>query len=286
MKKTTLLLIAFISIIKTTTAQFTVWEDDFNDNDISDWTVHDTNGDGHSWQANQDFQVINGGQAAALNGDHAVMATYTIDVNTLESYTDYKPEWAISPAIDLSFYMGSTELTFNAQMAIFTGSKFNLDVYASTSLDTINFKKVAVVEIIGGINDEEAFRDYKVDLSEFVGEDEVYFAFVTIGDGPFGTGYEIDKVSISVEALLSTEQEALKNTKLVQNPVNNKLQLQFGTGIVAENTLVQLYDMSGKLLKKEPYKENGIAVDNLQSGMYIARITNRTASTTLKFIKN
>lgn len=285
MKKITLLLIAFISIIKTTTAQFTVWEDDFNDNDISDWTVHDTNGDGHSWQANQDFQLINGGQAAALNGDHAVMATYSIDINTGADYTDFKREWTISPAIDLSFYMGSAELTFNAQMAIFSNNS-NLDVYASTSLDTINFKKVAVVEIIASGNTDEAFQDYKVDLSEFVGEDEVYFAFVTLGRGGFGTGYEIDKVSISVEALLSTEEEALKNTKLVQNPVNNKLQLQFGTGIVAENTLVQLYDMSGKLLKKERYRENGIAVDNLRAGMYIARITNSTASATLKFIKN
>lgn len=288
MKKNILLLIAFIGIIGTVSAQFTVWEDNFDDNDISDWTIYDTNEDGQSWQANQDLQVDNTG-SAVLNGTHAVMAIYGLDFSTglpLGGGNGYNftKEWAISPAIDLSFYTGTTELTFNAQSAVYGGDR-DLYVYASTSSDTINFQQVGLVTIIRnppGTSDYQ-FQDYTVDISDYVGEDEVYFAFRTI-DNNYATGYEIDGVSISVEDL-AVDKIDQKETKLITNPIQDRLLLQLGTGLNAESTQVQLYDMTGKLIKKSQYQESGIVVNYLPAGLYMARISNGTTSTTLKFIK-
>ena len=47
MKKITLLALLFVASIGY--SQTVIWEDDFNDEDISDWTLYDEDGDANEW---------------------------------------------------------------------------------------------------------------------------------------------------------------------------------------------------------------------------------------------
>jgi Secretion system C-terminal sorting domain len=289
MKK--LLLFAFVAASVSANAQYTVWEDDFNDGEITDWTVWDLNADNISWQANRDLQVDDAGLPDITVGTHKVMGVYSLDMATGGQLGngngyDWDHEWVRSPAIDLSLFGGTTQLVINAQMMIYDATS-SLYVYVSTSPEQDSFVLHETVSIIrepmGSI--DEQFNDYIVDISEYAGEEQLYFALVTDQFGLY-LGHEIDNVKVTAEEIVAgTKDQARVASKIKQNPVNDMLQLQLGTSVTAENVKLQIYNVAGMLVKETAYNEAGISVSDLAGGMYLLQLSDGAATERMKFIK-
>ncbi|MGQ2983945.1 T9SS type A sorting domain-containing protein [Flavobacterium sp.] len=286
MKKS--LLFASIAFSISASAQFVVWEDDFNDGNISDWTVLDLNADGQSWQANKDIQINDAGQPDITIGQRSVLAAYNIDMITGSPLGNggaypFDHEWVKSPAIDLSLYTGETSLIINAQKSIYDGPD-NLYVYVSTSPETASFELLSEVYLNRVSMTDPEFADHTVDLTDYVGEEQVYIAFVTINN--FFVGYEIDNVKIVASGIAGVKGHNRDTIAIEQNPVAETLKLKFTEASVAAGPLtLQIFDLSGKIVKETVYSEEGIAVSELAGGMYFVAIDNGAATERLKFIK-
>lgn len=284
MKKNIFLAVLLIAVSAASHAQFTVWEDDFNDGDVSDWTLLDLDGNGSNWAATGNLQISNEG-TPFFGTEYAVLSTYNISLEDGSPLPTGEDNWAVSPAIDLSFYTGTTQLIINAQTAIYDGSQ-DLYVYASTSAEQSSFEIVGTITLVrepNGSTDVQ-FNEYTVDISEFVGESQVYIALKPITTS--FVGYEIDNISITVEGILGADDVAGKTATIIkQNPVAGELKLQLGNTVNAHALSLKLYDMSGMLVKEAKYSEAGVSVSDLAGGMYFAVLTDGVVTERLKFIK-
>ncbi|WP_456311711.1 T9SS type A sorting domain-containing protein [Pseudomonas shirazensis] len=282
MKKNLLLL--FILVTTVSSAQFTIWEDDFDDADASDWTLLDRDGNGSNWLARKNIQYdLNTG--TIVDGNISVLGTYNLDFNTVDYLPTFEDNFAISPAIDASFYSGKLSLILNAQPSIVEG---NLDilVYGSTSPDPATFTLLSTINLKRATEDQEEFADYAVDISQYTGETTVYIALATKLNYHF-SGYEIDKISVTAEALLGVDDVDLKSSlcRLKQNPVQENLQLDLAEEFQTEETALQIFNLNGILIKESPYQPEGLAVNDLSQGIYFLSVTNNGKSQKLKFIK-
>ena len=281
--KKKLLVLAFMLISGIASAQFTIWEDDFDDADVSDWTLVDADGDAVNWITRTNIQID--GNGAVADGTYKILGTYNIDMASGSPLGVEQKNWAITPEMDLSFYGGSIQLIVNAQKAIFDETD-NLYVYASTTnTDIASFTQVGALNMIR-TNDnllDVLFKDYVLDISQFAGKSKVYFAF--LNSKTLNVGYEIDKVSITATSLGIDDIAGKNKTFLKQNPVENYLNLQLSDAVIAEDLKLKVYNTAGLLVKESKYNEAGIAVDNLQSGVYFLVIENGKLTEKIKFIK-
>jgi len=282
MKKNLLLL--FILVTTVSSAQFTIWEDDFDDADASDWTLLDRDGNGSNWLARKNIQY-DSNTGTIVDGNISVLGTYNLDFNTVDYLPTFEDNFAISPAIDASFYSGKLSLILNAQPSIVEG---NLDilVYGSTSPDPATFTLLSTINLKRATEDQEEFADYAVDISQYTGETTVYIALATKLNYHF-SGYEIDKISVTAEALLGVDDVDLKSSlcRLKQNPVQENLQLDLAEEFQTEETALQIFNLNGILIKESPYQPEGLAVNDLSQGIYFLSVTNNGKSQKLKFIK-
>jgi hypothetical protein len=282
--KKTLLFLAFTMITTLSSAQYTIWEDDFDDSDASDWILLDQDGNGSNWTARKNIQ-FDANTGAIVGGTYDVLGTYNIDLTNGGSQLETSENnLAISPVFDTSFYSGKITLTLNAQPSVYDTNE-DILIYGSTSPDPASFTLIKTVTLERTTIEDAEFKDYTVDISQFAGKTEVYIAFGTISN-PF-IGYEIDKISIMAEALLGTDDNTLKSSLyyLKQNPVQDNLVLEIAEEYKNEETLLKIYNTSGVLLKESSYRPEGLSVSDLSQGIYFLSVNNNGASKKIKFIK-
>lgn len=283
--KKCLLFLAMAMLSATASAQFTVWEDDFNDGDVSDWNLLDLDGNSSNWLARTNL-TLNADNTAVIDGPKDILGTYNVDFITLQYLETAENNWAISPAIDLSYYGGTMSLVMNAQPAIVeSGQPFVIKVYASLSAEPSSFVLIGDVTMLRISEAQDEFMDYSVDFSQFSGQSQVYFALAVTKPSGF-VGAEIDNIRIDAESILGIkDNEGTKPTVIKQNPVTENVQLQLGTTVNAAQLKLQVYNVNGMLIKEAPYSEAGLRVDDLSSGMYFVVLTDGNATERLKFIK-
>ncbi|MFH7015730.1 T9SS type A sorting domain-containing protein [Flavobacterium sp. FlaQc-47] len=284
MKK--IILFIFVLVTSISSAQVTVWEDDFDDADLSDWTLLDRDGDGINWIARKNINLDESG-SAIVDGEYSILGNYLMDLNDLSTVVRLVENWAITPAIDLSQQSGkNVQLILNAQTSIYDTNQ-DLLVYGSTSTDPDTFTLLGTVNLQRQTELDAEFKDYSVDISQFAGEAVVYLAVSNVADENLNfIGFEIDKVSVVAGGNLGTGDNILdKNVSfLKQNPVKENLELQLAAQFQDDKTSLKIYNAAGNLVKETNYSEN-IALDNLPQGLYFLLITNDTNSQTIKFIK-
>jgi len=282
--KKNLLLVLFIMMTTIASAQFTIWEDDFDDADASDWTLLDRDGNSSNWFARKNIQY-DANTGAIVDGTIDVLGTYNIDFSTGLNLPATEDNFAISPVIDASFYSGKLSLTLHAQPSIFDSNQ-DLFVYGSTSPDPATFTLISTITLERTSIEDAEFKDYTVDISQFKGETAVYIAFGTIKDQQF-IGYEIDKISIVAESLLGVDDVELESQicRINQNPVQESLQLQLAEQFQNEETALKIYNANGILVKESPYKPENLSVSDLPQGFYFLAVSNNGVSKKLKFIK-
>lgn len=280
-KKLLVLLLMLISGI--TSAQFTIWEDDFNDSDVSDWTFIDEDGDGHNWIPCMDWQIDENNQT--IDGSFNILGSYNLNQATGVTFNVVQKNWAIAPEIDLSFYSGGMQLIVNAQPSILTGNQY-IYVYASTTnTDIGSFTQIGTLKLLRkSSRTGTAFADYTVDISQFAGQAKVYLAFLTTNKKNYN-GLEIDKVSITAASLGVDDIEKNTTTVLKQNPVEDYLQLQLSSKLNEDEVTVSVYNTTGILVKEAKYNDSGILISNLSSGIYFLIIQGGDKTEKIKFIK-
>lgn len=279
--KKNLLLLVFTMVTGIASAQYTIWEDDFDDADASDWTLLDRDGNGSNWKARKNIQF----EATVTDGDIDVLGTYNIDFATGEPLETNEDNLAISPAFDVSFYSGKITLILNAQPAIYDTNE-DLFIYGSTSPDPASFTLLHTITLERSTESDAEFKDYTVDISQFAGKPIVYIALGNKLETHF-IGYEINKISVVAESLLGVDDVDLKSSlcRLKQNPVQENLQLELAEEFQTEETALQIYNVNGILIKESPYKQEGLSVEDLSQGIYFLSVTNNGVSQKIKFIK-
>ncbi|KFF02672.1 T9SS type A sorting domain-containing protein [Flavobacterium reichenbachii] len=283
--KKNLLLLVFIIFTGISSAQYTIWEDDFDDSDASDWTLLDRDGNGSNWIGRKNIQ-LDANTGAIVDGTIDVLGTYNIDLtNGGSSLPTTEDNLAVSPVIDVSFYSGKIALIINAQTSIYDSSQ-DLLIYGSTSPDPAAFTLLKTITIERNTIEDAEFKDYTIDISQYAGKPAVYIALGNKPNIPF-IGYEINKISVSAEALLGVDDVALKASlcTLKQNPVNDYLQLEIAEEFQTEETKLTIYNTNGLIVKESSFKPEGLSVEDLSQGIYFLTVTNNGVSKKIKFLK-
>ena len=271
-----------VLISTTASSQFAVWEDDFNDGEASDWNLLDLDGNSSNWISRKNIQVDE--NMVIIDGAIDVLGSYNVEMVNGAPLGTTENNWAISPAIDLSYYGGPISLVLNAQCAIYDGPN-DLYVYASTSPAQESFTLIGTIPIQRLTMLDEEFKDYSVDMSQFSGESEVYFALVTNENG--FVGVEINTARIDAQSILGIKDTEGSGTasSIKQNPVAESLLLQLGNTINKEHLNLKIYNVNGMLIKDVFYTEAGISISGFSSGMYFAVLYDGVTTERLKFIK-
>ena len=185
MKKLLLLFVAFATI--TLSAQTVHYSDDFDDLDITDWTLIDADGDTNNWSAVQ-IQDAGGAPVGTPLLRSASWATSPLTPDN----------WVISPAIDLT---GQTAATLKWQvMAIDTDWDIeNYTVYVAAGNTVADFMASTVTFNEATLDGVNVLTDRTLDISSFDGQAVVHFAFRHHNVSDQFT-MEVDNVSVEVAA--------------------------------------------------------------------------------------
>lgn len=277
------LLFIIIMFCSQVNAQFTVWEDDFNDGEANGWTLLDLDENASNWFAGNNIQLTGDG---IVEGSIEILGTYNIDMSTGGPLAEGEDNWAISPVQDLSFYTGTVQLVINAQTSVY-GGDHDLFVFVSNSADPASFLEndPVTINLDRDTDEGEEFEDYIVDISGYAGSGQsaVYIALVTDEQLPF-VGIEINNIKITATEILGNHDLTKTKTRIKQNPVPETLQLQLGSMINGETVNLQIYNANGMLVKDVTYTEM-VSVSNLAGGMYFAVLNDGNTIERLKFVK-
>src|SRR5690554_3068841 len=165
-KKLLLASLLFAGGLFTMNAQTTDWSDDFNDEDISDWTLIDSDGDGLQW--GDMFYVTDiGGQPVTATG---------LVSRSWQGVPLTPDNWAITPAIDLTGASGAITLKWKVETA--KNPEWNAEhytVYVATANTIGDFQASSVLfsETYSGDGNQQ---NKTLDISSFAGE-TIYIAF-------------------------------------------------------------------------------------------------------------
>ncbi len=170
------------NIYSTAPGRETVWQDDFEDNDIGNWTTGGTN---NSW---------------GTTNQQASSGTYSLADSPGANYLDNTNSWAFSPAFDLSDHTAS-KLEFKLYGSTQGGSD-TLWVQASTNAliwSPVNFQLPGDSALYNGVSGPvSSWITIIADLEAYDGEDEIYIRFRFIADGAVtADGYYIDDVRVT-----------------------------------------------------------------------------------------
>ena len=274
MKKILLCAGLFLGSLATMNAQI-IYEENFNDEDMSDWTRIDSDGDGNDW--GDLFQVTN---AAGAPVSPISMISRSWQGSPLTP-----DNWAITPAIVLPAGEGTITLSWKAQAAAAAWSLEKYGVYVGTSNSISNLQLSPIKWI--GIHDGGPLGpsvSKTLDVSSLAGE-TIYVAFRHF-DCTDQDWLSIDDVIVSKEAL-STESFFKSNFAMYPNPAKNVLNIAGNAGLSMDNVIIT--DLNGRVVKQQNLSgvaSSEINVSDLTSGMYLITISSAEGKGTSKFMKN
>lgn len=270
MKKITLLALLFVASIGY--SQTVIWEDDFNDEDVSDWTLYDEDGDAFNWDV---YQITN-------QGGGTVTPISLISRSWIEN--PLMPDnWAVSPAIDLTGEDGSNTITLSWLRQV--NSDFPAEtytVYVSDS-DDITVMENATVTLTESFlvpsPETDTPKTITLDISQFAGQ-TIHLAFRHYDS--FDADYlSIDDVTVTAEPNASNDQFASHNFKFYNT--SEVLNLSASTNIDS----VEIFNALGQKVgtHKLGSMNSEINISNLASGLFIAKVSIGNSSETFKFVK-
>lgn len=199
MKKITLFIFCLFSFAAF--SQVEIWSDDFNDEDISDWTTIDSDGDGLNWG---DISAVGDGMGGFVTPISLISRSWQGSALTPDN-------WVISPAIDLSTTTSPVTLSWITQVAAASWDEEKYSVHVGTSNDIAVLVNApnSLTETLGDAGDTGTPTPHTLDISSLAGEATVYVAFRhwDCTDQDF---LSIDDVTIEAE-LLSVDEFGLRN---------------------------------------------------------------------------
>ena len=183
-------------------------------------------------------------------------------------------DWVISPQIQLG---GSGNiLSFFAKAAHGNYGEEKFNVYVSTTgTEIADFTKVNTNLIV--TPNDTTWREHTFNLDAYAGQ-QVYIAIQCLSDDQFAL--QIDDFKVTATTLATTEVSKSK-LSVYPNPASDVLNIKSSGKVDA----VQIYDITGKVVKDAKLKDGSINVSELQKGSYILKTTVNGEVTSQKFIK-
>ncbi len=274
--KKNLLSLAAVLAFSASNAQVVIWSDDFNDLNISDWTLVDADGDGKNWAAVQ-ITDANGAPSGTPQLRSASWQSVALTPNN----------YAITPVIDLSTYPAGSTIALNwlvkASDAAYDAENYTVYVGTSNSVSNLLLSGTTFSETtLDGVN---VLSPRTLDISSFAGQSAVYVAFRHYNVSDQFT-MEIDDVSV-VGTALGVDTFFQNNFAMYPNPAKNVLNISGNAGLSIDNVLIT--DLNGRIvkdLKVGDVSASEINVSDLTSGMYLITVSSAKGKGTSKFMKN
>lgn len=276
--KKLLLSVAFLSVIATN-AQTVVWSENFDDLDISDWTLVDADGDSFDWEI---VQFVDQVTELPIGTPQLQSASYS---NQFEIALT-PDNWAISPVIDLSAYSAGSTVTLNwlVQAVDASWDVENYTVYVSTSNDPAVMLTSDVTFSETTLNGVNELTPRTLNISEFAGQSAVYIAFRHY-DVSDQFSMQIDDVSVTATAL-STEDFFRNNLAMYPNPVNDVLNIDAKSGVINNITVTDINGRTVKNIDANGLSTSRVNTGDLTSGVYFVTVQTAEGKGISKFIKN
>ena len=250
----------------------TIWSDNFDDQNVSDWTLIDADDDGLDW--GDIFQVNNtAGQP---------VSPVSLISRSWQQVPLAPDNWAISPAIDLTTVTGTVTLNWKVQAAAAAWNEENYSVYAAVgnTITLLEASPVTFTEVYpGDATGPQLTRT--LDLSSLAGQTvHVAFRHHDVVDQDW---LSIDDVSVTTS--LSTENFFKSNFAMYPNPAVSQLNLSSKSGVSIKNA--QVTDINGRVVMTAAFDTvNGqLNVAGLNSGVYFITVESESGKGTAKFVK-
>jgi len=265
MKKFTIL--AALLAVFTMNAQ--LFSDDFNDNDISDWTLIDADGDGFN------FVALDGG-----SGD----ITMSSDSWSLVTSGPLTPDnYAVSQPIDVAFATGlSLDYQVGAQDPAYAQEFYT--VYVSTGNTIADFENPDItVSFSENIGDDPlaagALVDRTLDVSPLEGASTVYIAFRHHNSTD---QFYINFNDVVLNGVLGTSDTTFENFNYYV--ANDVLNLSANTSLES----VQLYNLLGQQVVSQKLSNSNETINlaSFSQGVYIVKVNIEGQTKSFKIIKN
>lgn len=263
MKKITLMLFVFMAHL--IHSQSVVWEDNFDDQDISDWTLLDEDGDGQTF-----FSYFPTGQPSPM----LASASWNNDPLTPDNY-------AISSAIDVTGYY-NLELNYMVAGQDPEWAAENYTVYISTGNTITDFMNTAIsVSFTENLGDDPnaagVLVPRSVDISALDGATTLYVAFRhhNVSDQFI---LDIDDVAIVAETLHTdefAENETYKITCKDRTVILSNLEGEIRYSI---------YSLTGQqiIIGNTSLPSQNVDVSGLSAGVYIVEINDVANNATVR----
>jgi len=267
MKKITLMAALFAGFAMS--AQTVFFMDDFNDEDVSDWTVYDEDGDGNNWA---DLFAVE-------DTDGNPVTPVSIISRSWQGSPLFPDNWIVSPAIDLTTASGDVQLSWKVEAAAAAWDNEKYSVYVATSDDIADLEAsaVTVTETYDDPDNLGTSYERTLDVSSLVGQ-TVYVAFRhhDVSDMDY---LSIDDVTVAGSLAVGTNEFKGFNYFVT----NNELSLSANTSMEK----VALYNMLGQQVVSQKLNSNNetVSISGLQSGVYIATVSIDGVSKTFKIVK-
>ncbi|PID68024.1 MAG: hypothetical protein CR968_03705 [Flavobacteriia bacterium] len=268
-----LLFLGLVGLFTAASAQTVYWSDDFNDFDISDWTLIDADGDGNNWSATQ------------INDSNGNPVTPVSLISRSWMQSPLTPDnWAISPAIDLSSASGTIEISYITQVASASWDEEKYSLYVSTSNDiaSLEASETQMTEVLGDDGNTGTPVNHTFDISSFAGESTVYIAFRhhDVTDMDF---ISIDDVTVASGGTGSLEDLQALGFTYYPNPVNDVLNLKADVSIneISVSNLLgqEVYRSTPNMLQQT------VDFSNLETGVYMVSVSIDGNEGTFKIVK-
>lgn len=275
--KKLLLSIILLSAIEIS-AQTQVFVDDFNDEDVSDWTLVDSDGDDNWW-----------GDQFTISNSAGVAVTPVGMISRSWMGTPLTPDnWAVTPLIDLSAFTGNTvTLSWKLKTAAAAWDQEQYSVYVGTTNDIADL-------INASVNYNETYDDpanlgpivnRTLDLSSLAGQG-VYVAF-RHHDCTDMDYLWIDDVTVTA-TILKSDAFFSTNFSLSPNPVKDIFTVNSKNNIAIQN--ITVVDINGRVVNEVNNLNSSEAmqvnISELNAGVYFVKVQTELGVGTSKIIKN
>ncbi len=275
MKKITLLFITFL-VCGLSNSQSVVWSDNFDDEDISDWTLTDSDGDTNNW-----------GDTFTVGPTGGPPVTPVSLISRSWSGAALIPDnWVVSPAINLTGASGTITVEWVTQVAAqsWDEEKYSIHVGTSDDITILINSATSMTETLGDAGNTGTPAPKSLDISSLAGEAIVYIAFRhwDCTDQDF---ISIDDLVVNAATLLSINEFDTNSFSHSYSKDLKTLKLESSNMAM---TGVEIYSILGQnvISKSLSNTTESIDISSLNDGVYLAKVNIDGNFKTIKFVKN
>lgn len=250
-----------ISSLNFANAQTTIWFDDFDDMDTSDWTMIDSDGDGLIWDA-----------LLLDDGNNPKYPTPALRSQSWLWYSFNPDNYAISPAINIKDIVDG-KLTLKWKISATDPDRDLIEqytVYVSTSPKLEDIKKAEIQFTESSMDNVNTLTQRTLDVSKLLGNEKIYVTFRHHHPAEYDAWMIIiDDVYLDHTKNLATNDVDKNKVSLVTpNPITNEFKINHTS---RNFQTIEIFDLVGNKVKTFTKQNEKYSISELPKGIYILK---------------